>query len=239
MRVISTAALMLAATQLVAQTGPSHATSSSAAGAVPASTASAPLSASTTEPVSFKTANATLKGVIENVSDNERHGGVVIVTNGDEKSTALAKHMAKAFAAKGIVALTYESSSLSAAEAAAGVELLRLRGDILKDKVGIVALDGATAVATECSKGNPVLYTVSIDKDAKAESFGKMSQKALLVQATEDAFSPSADKLKRSVEKKHRNVTLWLAPTNDVDALDSANSSLLDRVTSWVADRTA
>lgn len=229
MRAIACAALTLAAAVPVfAQTGPSTTpNSASAGGAVAANT-------NNTEKITFRHGATVLNGVIENAASEGQHGAVLIVS--DAASATTAQQLAKAFAAQGIVALTYDAPTANLDDASSALTVLRQRGDVDKDRIGLVSLN-TSAMASDCIKSQGLRYAVAIDKDVTPNTFAKLSQKVLVIDPTSDAFSESSEKLKQSVEKKNKNVTLWLTPADDVNSITNSDSQLLARVLSWAAER--
>lgn len=230
MRTITFAALTVAAAvPLFAQAGPNTAKSSSSPVGPVATENSA-----NTQKVTFRHGATVLNGVIENATTEGKHGAVLILS--DAQSATTAQQLAKAFAAQGIVALTYDAQSPNLADAASALDVLRERGDVAQDKIGLVALNASTIV-TDCTKSQDIRYAIAIDKAITPNTFAKLSQKVLIINPSDDAFSETAEKLKRSVERKNKNVTLWTTPQDDVNNITSADSQLLTRVLNWAAER--
>lgn len=190
-----------------------------------------------TENVNIKTDAGTIDGMIQNCTCDGKHGGILILSSGDEQSNTLARHLSKVFAAKGVVALTYVVPKTTNADAIAATDVLRHRGDVAPDKIGVIGLGDAAMVAADVAKSQALRYAVGIDETIDPATFGKLSQKTLLIQGTDDAFSDNAEKRKATVQKHARNLTYWLAPSNDVTGLNAEDSALLSRITDWVADR--
>jgi len=221
--------MMLAAIPCFAQAGPNSSTMSSASAAATLMT----------EQVSIKSVNTALPGIIENVAGNDKHAAVLIVADGDAKSVATARKMAKLFAAHGIVALTYEAANATTADASAAADVLRHRGDVMSDKIGIMTLGSASSVIADVTKSQSLRYAIAIDKSTNPDIFSDMSQKVLLVRPTDDAFSDASEKTRRTAEKHNKNLTFWLSTTDDANAITNSDSALLGRVLGWATDRSA
>ena len=229
-RAIPIAALIVAAaTPVLAQTGP-NTTPNTASSAGTVATANS----ANSEKITFRHGATVLNGTIENATTDGQHGAVLILS--DAQSATTAQQLAKAFAAQGIVALTYDAQTPNMDDAAAALTVLRQRGDVAQDKIGIVALN-ASDIEASCAKTQKLRYAVAIDKNIVPGTFAKLSQRVLIINPTDDAFSESAEKLKQSVEKKNKNVTLWATPQDDVNTMTNADSQLMSRVLSWAAER--
>jgi predicted esterase len=226
-RLATAAALAIAATTpLIAQSGPATA---GLGGTVSA----------TSEVVTIKRGDHSINGTVETVAANGQHSAVLILTGGDARSTETVRRMAKAFAAKGIVALTYESATADVDDAAAAAATLRLRGDVIRTQIGVIGIGDGASVAAQLAKREAFRYTVAVGKGADPAVFGKNDAKSLVIHGSDDAFSEFAERTKQSVEKKYRGVTLWIAPNDDVNTLNAADSALLDRITAWAVERNA
>jgi len=204
--------------------------------------AAAMATATGTEPITIKTGNSSISGTIETPAGNGQHGGIVIVAPSG-KHGECAKVMAKAFAARGLVALAFDETTPNAADAQAALNVLRLRGDVRRDQIGVVTLGSASALLAELSKADGVTYEVAVRPSTDAVSASeltdlrKLSEPVLVVMAVADPFSQDTEKMSKSVQKGARNVTFWASSSDDVNEVGSANSTLLGRITDWAAAR--
>lgn len=236
MRTRTTCAALIAATiitslsavRLAAQPTPDHATR------VP------PVSSET---ITIKNGSTTFAGSIETPAGNGQHGAVVIIAPNDTRSADAAKALAKSLAAHGLVALTYDASEVNADNAHAALAVLRLRGDVNKDAVGIVGIGTGTEVVQQIQRDDDVHYVISIRpiKDGSAKDASpavyKVDKKVLLVQAMVEPFSEDAERYCQSAQKKAPNLTMWALSSDDIEGI-SSNASLLGRIGDWAAART-
>jgi hypothetical protein len=191
------------------------------------------------EPVTIKSGSLTLSGIIETPAANGQHSAVVIVASG--QSSAAAKEMAKAFAKRGVIALTYDAPEANVSDVRAAVEVLRVRGDVKREQIGIVGVGVACSVLHDLAKADGVHYLVAVRGTKVATSdpvtFNKLSQKVLVVQGVADPFSTDTEKYGNTLQKKARNVTFWPASDDDIGSVGGQESSLLNRITEWAAAR--
>jgi dienelactone hydrolase len=197
------------------------------------------------ETVSITNGATSFTGTVAIPVGTGRHGAVLIVVNGDSQSAGAAKEMAKAFAMKGMVALTYTTPVGTAEDAVAAINSLKLRGDVQPDNVGIVGVGMSTTAVMTVAKAADLRYVVSVIPTTRAAgagdpmNFGKLSQRILLVQGMTDAFSDKTEKYQRSVQQKAHNITLWPTSDDDITTLGGHGSTLLDRITVWASERSA
>lgn len=235
MRTRLTCAALIAATlpavlptaPLAAQPSPDHATHAP------------PMSS---EPVTIKSGSTTYAGFVETPAGNGQHGAVVIVAANDAHSADAAKALAKTLAAHGLVAMTYDASEVNVDNAHAALAVLRLRGDVNKDGVGVIGLGSGAPVVQQLAHDDAVHYAVAIRamndgsaKDANLADY-KIDKKVLLVQAVADPFSDATERYCQSAQKKVPNLTLWATSSDDIDGMN-ANTSLLGRISDWAAAR--
>jgi dienelactone hydrolase len=196
----------------------------------------------TGESVTIQGSKGTLTGIVEAPTADGQHPGVVIVSSGGPSSET-AKQMAKAFAARGIVALMYDDPSHELADERAAMQALTLRGDVQRDRVGIIALGSAAPLVVDAAKASNLVYAIAIaaanDAVPPATECRHLSQKILVIHGSNDAFSPAADKQRAQMERDAKNITVWVTPEDQVTAIGANESPLLDRVITWAAARSS
>jgi len=194
------------------------------------------------EIITIKVGTSSMAGSVETPAGNGQHGAVVIIAPNDPHSADVAKALAKSLAQHGLVALTYDASEVNADNAHAALDVLRLRGDVHKEFVGVIGIGTGTSVVQKIGSDDDIHYAVAIRsskdgslKDANPSAY-KLDKKVLLVQAMDEPFGSEADRQCQSAQKKAANLTVWATSTEDVDGL-SGNTALLDRIGTWTAER--